>query len=122
VARAPELIAEAIRNFERQVPALAKLKLVFRLELRGRGDVQVYRVQVPGPEITHTEPEDARVGVSIPRPLFNELAVKGKLADWREAYERGNIRASGDPEIRRLIATVIQRQEARSQLRKARSA
>jgi hypothetical protein len=117
--RTTELIAVAVRNFEREVPALAKLKLVLRLELRGRGDVQVFRVRVPGPEVSKGEPEDARLELSLPRSNFNQLAEKGRLAEWREAYEHGQIRVSGDREIERLIATVIQRQEARSRLKKA---
>jgi hypothetical protein len=117
--RATELIAMAVRNFEREVPALAKLKLVLRLELRGRGDVQVFRVRVPGPEVSKGEPEDARLVLSVPRASFNQLAEKGRLPDWREAYEHGLIKVSGDREIERLIATVIQRQEARSRLKKA---
>jgi SCP-2 sterol transfer family len=116
---ARELIAAAVRNFEREVPALAKLKLVLRLELRGRGDIQVFRVRVPGPEVTKGEPEDARLKLSLPRASFNQLAEKGRLADWREAYEHGQIKVSGDREIERLLGTVIQRQEARSRLKKA---
>ena len=30
------------------MPALDKLKLVIELELRGRGDIQLFRVEVPG--------------------------------------------------------------------------
>ena len=47
-----ELIEQAVNNLQREVPALAKLKLIFGLELRGRGDVQLYRVEVPGPKVT----------------------------------------------------------------------
>jgi hypothetical protein len=118
MARASELIAVAVRNFEREVPALAKLKLVIRLELRGRGDLQVYRVRVPGPDVRKGEPDDARLELSIGRSQFNALAEKGKLADWREAYDHGDLKVAGDPEIQRLVATVIARQEARSRLRK----
>jgi hypothetical protein len=119
VASARELISVAVRNFEREVPALGKLKLVLRLELRGRGDVQVFRVRVPGPEISKGEPEDARVEIAIPRSHFNELATDGKLKHWREAYEHGHIKVEGDPNIRRLVGHVIERQEARGRLKKA---
>lgn len=119
MATASQLINIAVRNFEREVPALGKLKLVIRLELRGRGDVQVYRVRVPGPDVRKGEPDDARVEVSIPRPEFNRLAEKGKLGDWREAYEHGHIKVEGDPDVRKLVGTVIERQEARSQLKRA---
>jgi hypothetical protein len=116
---ARELISIAYRNITVEVPALAKLKLIVRLELRGRGDVQVFRVRVPGPEITKSEPEDARIEVSIPRSHFNELVADGRIRDWREAYEHGHIKASGDPNVLRLIGQVVERQMARSQLKKA---
>jgi hypothetical protein len=119
VARASELIAVAVRNFEREVPALAKLKLVIRLELRGRGDVQVFRVRVPGPEVSKGEPEDARIEIAMPRARFNELATAGTLPGWREAYEHGDVKVLGDREVLKLIGTVIERHEARSRLRKA---
>lgn len=120
MARAQELISTAYRNITSEVPALARLKLTLRLELRGRGDIQVFRVRVPGPETTKADPDDARIEISMPRSHFNELATDGKLANWREAYEHGQIRISGDPEIQKLIGTVIERQEARARLKKAR--
>ena len=48
MARTQDLIATAYRQFIDEVPALEKLKIVVRLELRGRGDVQVFRVSCPG--------------------------------------------------------------------------
>jgi hypothetical protein len=119
VARPAELIAVAVRNLEREVPALGPLKLVIRLELRGRGDVQVFRVRLPGPEVTKGEPDDARVEVALSRSHFNQLAEKGKLKQWRDAYESGHIKVAGDPEIRKLIGTVIERHMARTRLKKA---
>ena len=119
MATAQQLIATATRNFEREVPALAKLKLVIRLELRGRGDVQVFRVRFPGPEVTKGEPGDARLEVTMSRSHFNQLAEKGRLTDWREAYDHGQIKVAGDPEVRKLVGTVIERQEARARLKKA---
>ena len=120
MARAQDLISTAYRRLTAEVPALAKLKLVIRLELRGRGDIQVFRVRVPGPAITKGEPEGARVEVSIPRSNFNELAADGKLEQWREAYERGHIKVSGDPNVVKLVGQVIDRQMARDRLKKAR--
>jgi hypothetical protein len=117
--RPQELIAVAVRNLEREVPALARLKIVVRLELRGRGDVQVFRVRLPAPEVSKGEPDDARLDVAMPRSVFNRLAEKGRVADWREAYDHGEVRVGGDPEVRKLIGTVIERHLARSQLRKA---
>jgi hypothetical protein len=120
LARAQELIATAYRNITAEVPALARLKLTLRLELRGRGDVQVFRVRLPGPEVTKDVPEDARVEVSVSRSDFNRLALDGGIGDWREAYERGQIKVEGDVEVRRLVGAVVERQEARARLKKAR--
>jgi hypothetical protein len=117
--RPQELIAVAVRNLEREVPALARLKVVVRLELRGRGDVQVFRVRLPAPEVTKGEPEDARLDLAMSRSVFNKFAEKGQLKDWRQAYEHGDLRVTGDPEVRKLIGTVIERHLARARLRKA---
>jgi hypothetical protein len=119
MARAQELISTAYRRFAGEVPALGNLKLTVRLELRGRGDVQVFGVRLPGPIITKGEPEDARLELAIPRAEFNQLAERGTLADWREAYEHGHVRVSGDREIQQLLAKVIDRQMARARLKRA---
>lgn len=118
--RPQELIAVAVRNLEREVPALARLKIVVRLELRGRGDVQVFRVRLPAPEVAKGEPDDARLEVAMSRAVFNRWAERGRLADWRDAYEHGDVRVSGDPEVRKLIGTVIERHLARGRLRRVR--
>jgi hypothetical protein len=119
MARAQELISTAYRRFAGEVPALGNLKLTVRLELRGRGDVQVFGVRLPGPIITKGEPEDARLELAIPRAEFNQLAERGTLADWREAYEHGHVKVSGDREIQQLLAKVIDRQMARARLKRA---
>jgi len=46
------LIKHAVEHLQDEVPALKQLKLVIRLELRARGDVPIWRVEVPGPEIS----------------------------------------------------------------------
>ena len=81
--------------------------------------MQVFRVRLPGPEVTKGEPNDARVEVALSRSHFNQLVEKGKLRHWREAYESGQIKVAGDPEIRKLIGTVIERHMARTRLKKA---
>src|SRR4029079_19513524 len=93
------LIEEGIAQFQKEVPALQKLKLVMELELRGRGDIQLYRVEVPGPKATKDIASDAKVRLSAPRSHFNDLAREGNLRSWREAFESGTVRASGPPEI-----------------------
>jgi hypothetical protein len=117
-ASTPELIRGAIERIQQQVPSLAKLKLVFGLELRGRGDVQVYRVELPGPKISKGFGDDERVTVAIARSHFNELAAEGSIKRWREAYEHGHIKVGGDPNIHKLVGQLIAHAEARGRLRK----
>ena len=114
------LIEEGIANFQKQVPALQKLKLVVELELRGRGDIQLFRVEVPGPKVTRDIASDAKVRLSVPRASFNELAREGTVRHWREAFESGTVRATGPAEILRLIQSVVERQEERTHTRKLR--
>ena len=117
----PELIEQAVNGLRAEVPALAKLKLVFGLELRGRGDVQLYRVEVPGPKISKGMGDDERVHVSIPRSHFNELAREGKVRHWREAFQSGTVKATGPAEILKLIQNVVEKQEERGRTRKLRA-
>jgi hypothetical protein len=120
MASTADLIGTAIERFQAEVPALQNLKLVFGLELKGRGDIQLYRVEVPGPKITKDLAQDERVLVEIDRPQFNELAERGTLKSYRKAYETGHIKVVGDSNVKKLIAQVVERQEQRSRLRKVR--
>jgi hypothetical protein len=108
------LIRTAVENLQQEVPSLRQLKLVIRLELRARGDVPTWRVEVPGPEISKEPAGDARIDVSVARSHFNELAADGRLRHWVDAYEHGHVRVSGDPAVTSLIGNVIQRQLART--------
>jgi imidazole glycerol phosphate synthase subunit HisF len=114
------LIEEAVANFKHEVPALQRLKLVIELELRGRGDIQLFRVELPGPKITRDIASDAKVRLSVPRSHFNELAREGTIRHWREAFESGHVRATGPAEILRLIQSVVEKQEERTRTRKLR--
>lgn len=109
-----ELIRTALGHLGDEVPALKQLKLTVRLELPIHGDAAVWRVALPGPEISRDPAGDARVDVSVPRAYFNELADKGRLRDWISAYERGHVRVSGDAAVIKLIGNVIARQSART--------
>ena len=104
------------------MPALKPLKLVAGLELRARGDVQMYRIEMPGPKVTKDIAADARVRIEVPRARFNELATKGHVKDWREAFARGEAKATGVDQVMKLIVNVVERQEERSRTRKAGSA
>jgi hypothetical protein len=102
------------------VPALQSLKLVAGLELRGRGDVQMYRIEMPGPKVSKDIAADAKVTIAIPRSHFNELATKGRVKDWREAFAKGDAKATGIDQVMKLIVNVVERQEERARTRHAR--
>lgn len=114
------LIERAIERFQAEVPALRRLKLVFALELRGRGDVQIFRVELPGPKVAKAVADDARVSISMPRSHFNQLATEGRVRHYREAYEQGHIKIEGDTNVQKLVAAVIARHEERARLKKVR--
>src|ERR1700709_63084 len=118
MASTPGLIRTAVERFQAEVPALAKLKLVFGLELKAKHDIQLYRVEVPGPKITKDLAQDERVLVEIDRPVFNQLAEKGTIKSYRKAVETGHIKASGDSNGLKLIAQGVERQEERAKLKK----
>jgi len=114
-AETKALIAQAIEGLQREVPALAKLKLVVKLELRARGgDAPIWRIEVPGPKIDRDVAGDARVQVSVPRSHFNELAKDGRLKHWAEAYEHGHLKVEGDPSVVKLLGNVVERQRGRA--------
>jgi hypothetical protein len=114
------LIETAINRFLAEVPALQPLKLVAALELRGRGDIQLYRVELPGPKVSKEVAGDAKVRLEINRAAFNELATKGHIADWEQAFAHGEAKATGIDQVLKLIANVVARQQERSHTRRAR--
>ncbi len=114
------LIETAIQRFLEDVPGLAPLKITAGLELHGRGDVQFYEITMPGPKVVKTIPSDAKVTLEIRRERFNELATKGHVADWRQAFEHGDARATGIDQYLKLITKVVEAQEERTRTRRAR--
>jgi hypothetical protein len=114
------LIETAVKRFIGEVPALEPLKLVAGLELRGRGDVQLYRVELPGPKVTKDIASDAKVHLAVSRARFNELATKGHISDWEEAFAKGEAKATGIEQVLKLITNVVERQQERSRTRRAR--
>lgn len=115
-------IERTINRFLDEVPALKPLKLVVGLDLRGRGDVQQYRIELPGPAITKDSAHDAKVRVEMARAFFNEMSKDAKVADWHEAFHYGQAKATGVPQYLKLIAQVVERQEERNRTRRARHA
>ena len=107
------LIERAVTRFLDEVPALKQMRLVASVELRGRGDTQHFRVELPGPNVTRRVADDARVRVEMPRAFFNEMAKDAKVADWREAFTYGQAKATGPTQILQLIERVVDKQEER---------
>jgi hypothetical protein len=115
------LIEQAARSFLDEVPALKPLKLVVGVDLRGRGDVQQFRLQLPELTVTKDIAADARVRVEMRRDFFNAMVQNGaKVADWREAFTYGQAKATGVDQYMKLIVNVVERQEERSRTRRAR--
>jgi hypothetical protein len=119
MADTKSLIETAVTRFLEDVPALQQLKLVVGLELRARHDTQIYRVELPGPKVSKDVPSDAKVTLTVSRSHFNELATKGHVRDWRDAFVHGDAKATGIEQVLKLIANVVERQEERSRTRRA---
>jgi hypothetical protein len=117
---AKALIEIAVRNFLTEVPALAPMKLVVGVDLRGRGDVQQFRVQLPEVSVSKDIAADARIRVDMRREFFNAMAHDAKVPDWIEAFTYGQAKASGVDQYMRLIANVVDKQLERQRTRKAR--
>ncbi|HEX5225285.1 MAG TPA: hypothetical protein VFW29_09150 [Solirubrobacteraceae bacterium] len=114
------LIELATRRFLEEVPALEPIKLVVGVELRGRGDTQQFRLEMPAINVTKGPAADARVRVDMRREFFNVMAREGKVPDWVEAFTYGQAKASGPDQIMKLIVNVVERQLERDRTRRAR--
>jgi hypothetical protein len=117
---AKSLIELAVSRFLGEVPALEPIKLVVAVELRGRGDVQHYRLEMPGIKVTKTPPTDARMRVEMRREFFNVMAKEGRVPDWVEAFTYGQAKATGPDQFIKLIANVVEKQQERERTRRAR--
>jgi hypothetical protein len=115
------LIDRAVRNFLEEVPALRPLKLVVGIDLRGRGDTQQFRLQMPEGEVTKDIAADAKVRIEMRRDFFNAMVEhRARVADWREAFTYGQAKASGLEQLLKLIVNVVERQEERNRTKRAR--
>ena len=117
MASTSDLIIVAIQRLQPQVPALAKLKLVFGLELTaggltGPGESEQFRVEIPGPKVSEGFPEDARLQLQMPRAMFGILAEEGELMDWKEAFYYGHLKVEGDARVKRLLGQAIEKSDA----------
>jgi hypothetical protein len=111
------LIETAVKRFVGEVPALAPLKLVVGVELRGRGDVQQFRLQMPEMTATKGPAADARINVEMRREFFNVMAREAKVPDWIEAFTYGKAKATGPTQYLRLISSVVDKQQERERAR-----
>jgi hypothetical protein len=116
---AKALIEVGVRRFLKEVPALEPIKLVVGVELRGRGDVQHFRLEMPDIRVTKGPAADARLRVDMRREFFNVMAREGKVADWIEAFSYGQAKATGPEQFLKLIVNVVERQQERERTRRA---
>jgi hypothetical protein len=114
---ARELIETAVKRFIAEVPALAPLTLIVGVELRGRGDTQQFRLQMPEIAVTKGPAGDARIHVEMRREFFNVMAKEAKLPDWIEAFTYGKASATGPTQYLRLISSVVDKQQERERAR-----
>lgn len=119
---AKALIELAVRRFIGEVPALEPIRLVVGVELRGRGDVQHFRLEMPDLKVTKGPAADARVRMDMRREFFNVMAREAKVADWVEAFSYGQAKASGPEQFLKLIVNVVDKHLERQRVRKARDA
>jgi hypothetical protein len=115
------LVEQTARRFVGEVPALAQLKMIFEVQLRGRGDVQQFRLEMPGFEVSKGPAADAQVRIEMRREFFNVMAADAKVADWIEAFTYGKAHASGPERFLKLIAMVVDKQLERQNARRVRA-
>ena len=115
------MIAQAASDAVEQVPALAPLKLVVDVELQGRGDLQIFRLQMPEIEVTRemAPPPDARLKLEMRRDDFNTLVEQASINAWKRAFQSGKVKVSGVDQYMKLIVQVAEKQMGRDQLKKA---
>ncbi len=119
---AKALIELAVRRFVEEVPALEPIKLIVGVELRGRGDVQQFRLEMPDRKVTRGPAADARIRVDMRREFFNVMAREAKVPDWVEAFTYGQAKATGPEQYIKLIVNVVDKHQERQRTRKAKHA
>jgi hypothetical protein len=117
-----ELLDRAARGFLEEVPALKDLKLVVGVDLNGRGgDVQQFRIEMPQLDVRKDMGTDAKIRIEMRRDFFNLMVEHGaKVADWEQAFHEGRAKATGVTQYLQLIQRVVERQQERQRLRRAR--
>jgi hypothetical protein len=113
LASTSDLIIVATQRLRAELPPLAKLRLVFELELTAGGLTgpekgERFRVELPGPVVSEGGADDARLSLSMPRAMFKVLAEEGQLVDWKEAFYYGHLKVDGDPRVKRVLGRAIE--------------
>ena len=117
---APQMIIKAVSEVLDEVPALKQLKLVVAIELHGRGDVQIFRLQLPELAVTKEITGDERINLELRRDFFNLMVEHGaKVADWEQALHEGRLKATGMTQYLQLIGRVVEKQQERARLKRA---
>ncbi|MCW2968743.1 MAG: hypothetical protein JWM71_2515 [Solirubrobacteraceae bacterium] len=116
------MLESAVRSFLEEVPALEPMKIVVGVDFHARGDMQQFRIEMPGVKVTRDIGTDARIRIDMRRDFFNAMVENGaKVADWREAFTYGKAKATGVEQYLRLIEQVVDKAEERLRMRRARS-
>ena len=116
------MIESAVKSFLEEVPALEPMKIVVGVDLHGRGDLQQFRIEMPGAKVTKDMGTDARIRIEMRRDFFNAMVEAGaRVADWREAFTYGKAKATGVEQYMRLIEQVVEKAEERQRMRRARA-
>ena len=85
---AKALIELATRRFLEEVPALAPMKLVVGVELRGRGDVQHFRLEMPEIKVVQLSRDDKGFGGggeapnAVAPPAVAAAATSASIREW----------------------------------------
>jgi hypothetical protein len=117
---AKQLITATAATLLDEVPALKPLTLVVGVDLHGRGDTQIFRLELPSVTVTKDLALDAKVRVEMRREEFNRLAEEPTVAGWRKALETGRVKVTGIDQYLKLILQVVEKTEERARTRKAR--
>lgn len=115
------MIEQAAKRFVSEVHSLAQLKMIFEVQLKGRGDVQHFRLQMPELQVSKGPAADAQIRIDMRREFFNVMAAEAKVGDWIDAFTYGKAHATGPERYLRLIATVVDKHQERQNLRRSRA-
>jgi hypothetical protein len=101
-----------------RVPALAPLKLVFGSSCAAAATCRCSGLSSRAKISSRLRPKTPGDGRDPPPGLQQSSPPTERSGAIAEAYDSGQIRVTGDPNIQKLIAQVIQRHEERGRTKK----